>query len=133
MRPISLATAKAVIGGWLFLVAGCAHFPPGQPVPPSQQYLQAFGACMESAGISAAPGIGMQVWQILESGGTQASMIQAFESLGIAQAGVAIQAAAMCAVTAWASTHPVAGTVSPAQAAVRVLMARYGARPTMRR
>ena len=121
--------------GMVVAASGCAH-PTPPPVNPTQlkQWDANFGSCMESKGISDVTGLGTKIFAILQTPGlTQQQIIQQIEALGIPTAIGGGEAVAVCALLAFQSTLPVAPNAppTPAQAAVRVLLARHMHGPTV--
>lgn len=121
---IATRTTKAVLLPIAFfglVSSSCAHTSPSV-----KQWGASFGSCMEQAGITDASGLGPKITAILEmSGLTKEQLIQNVESLGISTGGTVAEQVAVCAFYAFQSSSPAAPTPTPAQAAVKVLLARH--------
>lgn len=92
-------------------------------------YTAAFEACLTADGIKLGLSDGSSVLNILDSGENESQIINSLEGLGIDTGSSIVQDLAACAISSWMGMHPVGSAVkpTPAQAAVRVYLARHPA------
>lgn len=95
----------------------------------SSTYTAAFEACLTADGVQLGLSDGSSVINILDAGGTEAQIVNALEGLGIDAGSSIVMDIGACALSSWMSVHPVGASVkpTPAQAAVRVYLARHPA------
>lgn len=149
LSPKSVSSQAAGLAGLALLLLsafamnGCAI---PQPIPTnldggaydastnSAAYTAAFENCLQNQGISDATGVGAQIFNILATGGTSASQIEAsIEKALVTLSGSTAILVATCAVNAFDAIEPVLANAkpSPSQAAIRLFRARHLTKPTV--